>query len=160
MRDDRERIDPQRMPGGAQMVWFADLSIEKAPMMVSNWTVPEASGNFWPARRRFGAHSSNESMDPVFYKKMAFIAFFNAGVRASTSANPFSEGGRLFHPGDHREDRQALRQGRRPGPLQDGDPDQQRRRPTHAAHLHRRSRQHRMHILELGGEARTVAGLK
>ena len=27
-------------------------------------------------------HSSNESMAPVFYKKIAFLAYFNAGVRA------------------------------------------------------------------------------
>jgi len=37
-----------------------------------------------------GSHSSNESMAPVFYKKMAFIAFFNAGVERSTFA--------IYHP--------------------------------------------------------------
>ena len=72
-----------------QMVWFADVSIENRPMMVSNWTVPEASGNFCQRGGRFGAHSSNESMAPVFYKKMAFIAFFNAGVRALDIRDPF-----------------------------------------------------------------------
>ena len=71
------------------MVWFADISIENRPMMVSNWTVPEASGNFCQRGGRFGSHSSNESMDPVFYKKMAFIAFFNAGVRALDIRDPF-----------------------------------------------------------------------
>src|SRR5712672_1116568 len=62
-----------------QMVWFADVSIENRPMIVSNWTVSEARGNFCQRGGRFGAHSSNESMDPVYYKKMVFIAFFNAG---------------------------------------------------------------------------------
>ena len=38
---------------------------------------------------RFGAHSSNESMAPVFYRKMAFIAFFNAGVRALDVRDPY-----------------------------------------------------------------------
>ena len=127
-----------------QMVWFADISIENRPMMVSNWTVPEASGNFCQRGGRFGAHSSNESMDPVYYKKMAFIAFFNAGVRALDIRDPYqSEGGRLLHPGDHRQDRQALRQGRRQGPLQDRHPDQQRRDRRARLHLHRRPRQHR-----------------
>jgi len=72
-----------------QMVWFADVSIESRPMMISNWTVSEASGNFCQRGGRFGAHSSNESMDPVYYKKMAFIAFFNAGVRALDVRDPF-----------------------------------------------------------------------
>ena len=37
-----------------------------------------------------------------YYKKMAFIAFFNAGVRALDIRDPYQpEGGRLFHPGDH-----------------------------------------------------------
>jgi hypothetical protein len=38
---------------------------------------------------RFGSHSSNESMAPVYYKKMAFIAFFNAGVRALDIRDPY-----------------------------------------------------------------------
>jgi len=72
-----------------QMVWFADISIESRPMMISNYTVPEASGNFCERGGRFGSHSSNESMDPVFYKKMAFISFFNAGVRALDVRDPY-----------------------------------------------------------------------
>src|SRR5499426_1780350 len=72
-----------------QMVWFADVSIENRPMMVSNWTVPEASGNFCQRGGRFGAHSSNESTAPVYYKKMAFIAWFNGGVRALDVRDPF-----------------------------------------------------------------------
>ena len=126
------------------MVWFADITVENRPMVVSNWTVPEASGNFCQRGGRFGAHSSNESMAPVFYKKLAFIAFFNAGVRALDMRDPYpAEGGRLFHPADHRGDRQALRQGRRQGPLQGRDPDQQCRDRRPRLHLHRRSRQHR-----------------
>ncbi len=72
-----------------QMVWFADVSIESRPMMISSWTVPEASGSFCQRGGRFGSHSSNESMDPVFYEKMAFIAFFNAGVRALDIRDPY-----------------------------------------------------------------------
>ena len=72
-----------------QMVWFADVTIENRPMMISNYTVPEASGNFCERGGRFGSHSSNESMDPVYYEKMAFIAFFNAGVRALDIRDPY-----------------------------------------------------------------------
>ena len=72
-----------------QMVWFADVSIEKRPMFVSNYSADETAGNFCQRGGRFGSHSSNESMDPVFYKKMTFIAFFNAGVRAVDIRDPF-----------------------------------------------------------------------
>jgi len=72
-----------------QMVWFADVSTEKRPMIVSSYTADEAAGNFCQRGGRFGSHSSNESMDPVFYKKMAFIAFFNAGVRALDIRDPY-----------------------------------------------------------------------
>jgi len=72
-----------------QMVWFADISVESAPMVVSHYTVDEASGNFCERGGRFGAHSSNESMAPVFHRKLAFIAWFNAGVRALDIRNPY-----------------------------------------------------------------------
>jgi hypothetical protein len=65
-----------------QMVWFADITLEKTPTIISTFQVPEASGPFCDRGGRFGAHSSGESMDPVFYKKVAMITYFNAGVRA------------------------------------------------------------------------------
>src|SRR5437879_9801495 len=65
-----------------QMVWFADVTVESRPMMISSYTVSEASGSFCERGGRFGSHSSNESMAGVYYKKMAVIAFLNGGVRA------------------------------------------------------------------------------
>jgi len=58
-------------------------------MVISNFEVPEASGHFCDRGGRFGSHSSNESMAPVFYKKVAFIAYFNAGVRAVDVRDPY-----------------------------------------------------------------------
>jgi hypothetical protein len=72
-----------------QMVWFADITIETKPMVVSNYTVPEKSGAFCQRGGRFGSHSSNESMAPVFYKKVAFVTWFNAGVRAIDVRDPY-----------------------------------------------------------------------
>ena len=72
-----------------QMVWIADITAESKPYNVSNWTVPEASGNFCTRGGRFGAHSSNESMAPVYYNRVVFIAFFNAGVRALDVRDPY-----------------------------------------------------------------------
>jgi hypothetical protein len=73
-----------------QLVFFVDVTIESRPMVVSNFQVPEASGNFCDRGGRFGAHSSNESTAPVFHKKVVFISYFNAGVRAVDIHDPFA----------------------------------------------------------------------
>lgn len=72
-----------------QMVWFADITVEAKPMVVANYTADEASGNFCQRGGRFGSHSSNESMAPVFNKKLAAISFFNAGVRMLDVRDPY-----------------------------------------------------------------------
>jgi hypothetical protein len=72
-----------------QLVWFVDVTIETHPMVISNFQVPEASGHFCDRGGRFGAHSSNESMAPIFYKKVVFISYFNAGVRAVDVRDPY-----------------------------------------------------------------------
>jgi hypothetical protein len=72
-----------------QMVWFADITVETRPMMISNYTVKESSGDFCQRGGRFGSHSSNESVAPVFYGKVAMIAFFNAGLRAIDIRDPY-----------------------------------------------------------------------
>jgi hypothetical protein len=73
-----------------QMVWIIDITNETKPFGVSNWTVPEAGGNFCGRGGRFGTHSSNESFTPVYYKRIMFFAHFNAGVRAVDIRNPLS----------------------------------------------------------------------
>ena len=71
------------------MVWIADITSESKPFNVSSWTVPEASGNFCARGGRFGAHSSHENFTPIYYKRVMFIAFFNAGVRALDVRDPY-----------------------------------------------------------------------
>jgi hypothetical protein len=72
-----------------QMVWIVDVTSEARPMVVSGWTVPEASGNFCTRGGRFGTHSSNESFTPIYYKRLMFFAHFNAGVRAVDIRDPY-----------------------------------------------------------------------
>ena len=72
-----------------QMVWFVDVTIENQPMVVSNFQVAEESGHFCDRGGRFGTHSSNEDMSPVFYKKVVFVTYFNAGVRAIDVRDPY-----------------------------------------------------------------------
>ena len=72
------------------MMFMVDITDETRPYGVSNFHVPEKSGNFCARGGRFGAHSSNESFAPVFYKNLVFVAWFNAGVRAVDIRNPFA----------------------------------------------------------------------
>ncbi len=76
-------------PQAREMVFFADITVETHPMVVSNYTVKEKTGHFCDRGGRFGAHSSQESMAPVFYKKLAMIAFFNAGLRVLDVRDPY-----------------------------------------------------------------------
>jgi hypothetical protein len=72
-----------------QLVWFVDVTIERYPASVSTWGVPETSGGFCDRGGRFGTHSSNENMTPIYYKRLMFFAHFNAGVRAVDIRDPY-----------------------------------------------------------------------
>jgi hypothetical protein len=72
-----------------QMLWIADITTEARPFGVASFTVPEASGNFCSRGGRFGTHSSNENFTPIYYKRVLFLAHFNAGVRAVDVRDPY-----------------------------------------------------------------------
>jgi hypothetical protein len=143
-----------------QMVWFADVTIENRPMVVSNWTAPEASGNFCQRGGRFGAHSSNESMAPVYYKKMVFIAFFNAGVRALDVRDPFQpkEVGYFIPAITDKTDKRCVKidgKDRCKTAIQTNNVETDDRGLIYIVDRANTG----MHILEMTGEARKVAGL-
>jgi len=73
-----------------QLVRMVDVTVESKPFGVSTWTVPEASGHFCDRGGRFGTHSSNENMTPIYYNRVLFIAHFNAGVRALDVRDPLN----------------------------------------------------------------------
>jgi hypothetical protein len=70
-------------------VFFVDITHPETPMPVANYQVPEAEGDFCGRGGRFGPHAVNESMTPIYYKKIVFISYFNAGVRALDIRNPY-----------------------------------------------------------------------
>ena len=72
-----------------QIMRIFDITTEADPIGVSTWTVPEASGNFCSRGGRFGAHSTNENMTPIYYERILFVSYFNAGVRALDIRDPF-----------------------------------------------------------------------
>ena len=73
-----------------QMVFFVDISDETRPFNVSNFNVPEQPGGYCSRGGRFGAHSSNEYFPPMYAKRVAFVTWFNAGVRALDIRDPYS----------------------------------------------------------------------
>jgi hypothetical protein len=76
--------------GNRQMVRMLDITYEAFPIFVSTWTVPEASGNFCDRGGRFGAHASQENMTPIYYGRILFVSWFNAGLRVLDIRDPFN----------------------------------------------------------------------
>jgi len=63
-----------------------DVTVEAKPTVVSTW-MPEGSEAFCK-RGRFGAHASNESFAEIYYRKLVFVSWFNAGVRVLDIRDP------------------------------------------------------------------------
>jgi hypothetical protein len=144
-----------------QIVWFVDVTVEAKPMVVSNFSVPEASGNFCQRGGRFGAHSSNESMAPVFYKKVVFITYFNAGVRAVDVRNPYQpkEIGFFIPSITEATDKRCIKvdgQDRCKTAIQSNNVETDDRGYIYVVDRANTG----MHILELSGDARAVAGMQ
>ncbi|MEA2840259.1 MAG: hypothetical protein QOF41_1589 [Methylobacteriaceae bacterium] len=144
-----------------QMVWFADVTVESRPMVISNYTVPEASGAFCERGGRFGSHSSSESMAPVYYKKIAFISFFNAGVRALDLRDPYRprEIGYFVPPITQATDPRCVRVDGKDHcktAIQTNNVESDERGYIYAVDRANTG----LHILELTGDARAAAGLQ
>jgi hypothetical protein len=144
-----------------QMIWFADVTIENRPTIISTYTVPEASGHFCERGGRFGSHSSNESMAPVFYKKVALIAWFNAGVRAIDVRDPYhpKEIGYFIPSITDKTDKRCVKvdgKDRCKVAIQTNNVETDDRGYVYIVDRANTG----MHILQLEGMARQVAGLK
>ena len=142
------------------MVWFADVTIETKPMVVSHFVVPEQDGHFCQRGGRFGAHSANESMAPVFYKKLAFVTFFNAGVRVIDVRNPYEpkEAGYFIPAITENTDRRCITldgQPRCKTAIQSNNVETDERGYIYVVDRANTG----LHILELTGAARAIAGL-
>jgi hypothetical protein len=72
-----------------QLSFMVDVTTERTPFSLATFEVPDPTGDFCRRGGRFGPHSSNESFSPIYYGRLAFIAYFNAGVRAVDIRDPF-----------------------------------------------------------------------
>ena len=100
-------------------------------------------------------------MDPVFYKKMAFIAFFNAGIRALDVRDPYHpvEMGYFIPAITDKTDKRCVREGgqdRCKTAIQTNNVETDSRGYIYIVDRANTG----LHILELAGPARAVAGLK
>jgi len=73
-----------------QLTFLVDVTTESKPFPVATYQVAAGPGDFCGRGGRFGPHSSNESFTPIYYGKLVFIAYFNAGVRAVDIRDPFN----------------------------------------------------------------------
>jgi hypothetical protein len=71
------------------MTSIVEITAESKPYPVATFQVPAASGDFCNRGGRFGPHSSSESFTPLYYGRLVFISYFNAGVRAVDIRDPF-----------------------------------------------------------------------
>jgi hypothetical protein len=78
-------------PGGVRPgSYMLDITNESKPFPVSVWQVPV--GNFCNKGGRFGPHQSAETVNGRinrFENKIAWLAYFNAGIRVLDLSNPY-----------------------------------------------------------------------
>jgi len=72
------------------LVFLVDITDESRPFPVANYQVREASGDFCSQGGRFGPHATNESFTEIYYRRLVFISYFNAGVRVLDIRDPFN----------------------------------------------------------------------
>ncbi|MEK6593403.1 MAG: hypothetical protein AABZ67_09980 [Pseudomonadota bacterium] len=72
-----------------QLAYVVDITDESNPFPVANYQVAEESGGFCARGGRFGAHASNENQPAVYARRLVFMSWFNAGVRAVDVRDPY-----------------------------------------------------------------------
>jgi hypothetical protein len=73
-----------------QVVFVVEVTDETKPFGVANYQVHEADGAFCARGGRFGAHASHENFTPIYYRRVMFFSWFNAGVRAVDIRDPYA----------------------------------------------------------------------
>ena len=72
-----------------QAAYIVDITNERTPFGIATFNVPEQPGDFCGRGGRFGSHSANEYQHPAYEKRIVFITWFNAGVRAVDIRDPY-----------------------------------------------------------------------
>jgi hypothetical protein len=75
--------------GTRQKVWMIDVTDEARPRVASSWALDTGTVDFCARPGRVGAHASHENFTPIYFRRIMFIAHFNAGVRALDIRDPY-----------------------------------------------------------------------
>jgi hypothetical protein len=73
-----------------QAAYIVDITNERTPFGIATFDVPEQPHGFCSRGGRFGAHASNEYQHPAYDKRIVFMSWFNAGVRAVDIRDPYN----------------------------------------------------------------------
>jgi len=67
-----------------------DITDERNPIGVANFQVENKDGRFCTRGGRFGPHQTQENLTRIYHKRVVFVAWFNAGVRAVDIRDPYN----------------------------------------------------------------------
>ena len=71
------------------VMFLFDITEEDRPFPVSTFQVPEEPGDFCNRGGRFGPHAPHDLFDERFDRRIVALSYFNAGVRVVDIRNPF-----------------------------------------------------------------------
>jgi len=72
-----------------QALLVVDITDDRSPIGVANFQVDNPDGGFCSRGGRFGPHQTQENLTPIYHKRIVFVAWFNAGVRAVDIRDPY-----------------------------------------------------------------------
>ena len=72
-----------------QVMLVVDITDDRNPIGVANFQVENKDGRFCTRGGRFGPHQTQENLTPIYHKRIVFVAWFNAGVRAVDIRDPY-----------------------------------------------------------------------
>ena len=71
------------------LMLLVDVTEEDKPLPISTFQVPEEPGDFCNRGVRFGPHSPHDAYHPGFDKRLVVLAYFNGGIRVVDIRDPF-----------------------------------------------------------------------
>ena len=152
-----------RCASDRDVMFLVDITQEDKPFPISSFQVPEEPGDFCNRGIRFGPHSPHDAYHPNFDKSLVVLAYFNAGVRVVDIRDPFrpTEVGYYIPQVTDMTFEMCSGDG-----ATDGNQICETQTQTNNVNLDDRGYIYALdragtglHILELAGEAREIAGL-
>jgi hypothetical protein len=71
-------------------MFILDITQEDRPFPISSYQAAEEPGDFCGRGGRFGPHSINDADHPGFDGRLVVLSYFNAGIRAVDIRDPFN----------------------------------------------------------------------